>query len=129
MQLIVGWSKIVIWYIDASEKWVKKIYVYLVKAKSSSRTKIETKLSTKVWSKNYFLTKYPNKTLYMYINNMNKVTKKNNTFVILKIHWKTFLNANFIYNAHVYDRILLSLPFLVSKPELFPLEGDEDEVL
>lgn len=87
---------------------MKKIYVYFVKVKSFLRIKIEIKLSIKVWSKNYFLIKYSNKILYMYINNMNKVIKKNNIFVILKIYWKIFLNVNFIYNVYVYDRILLS---------------------
>lgn len=87
---------------------MKKNYVYFVKVKSFLRIKIEIKLSIKVWSKNYFLIKYSNKILYMYINNMNKVIKKNNIFVILKIYWKIFLNVNFIYNVYVYDRILLS---------------------
>lgn len=87
---------------------MKKNYVYFVKVKSFLRIKIEIKLSIKVWSKNYFLIKYSNKILYMYINNMNKVIKKNNIFVILKIYWKIFLNVNFIYNVYVYYRILLS---------------------
>lgn len=87
---------------------MKKNYVYFVKVKSFLRIKIEIKMSIKVWSKNYFLIKYSNKILYMYINNMNKVIKKNNIFVILKIYWKIFLNVNFIYNVYVYDRILLS---------------------
>lgn len=87
---------------------MKIFYVYFVKVKSFLRIKIEIKLSIKVWSKNYFLIKYSNNILYMYINNMNKVIKKNNIFVILKIYWKIFLNVNFIYNVYVYDRILLS---------------------
>lgn len=59
-------------------KWKmgEKNYVYFVKVKSFLRIKIEIKLSIKVWSKNYFLIKYSNKILYMYINNMNKVIKK-----------------------------------------------------